>query len=81
VIAKAEHISWHADGVAAALDGADGRARRHDQRDGEERRSQVDTLIGQIVKDSPLNVIELNGAMNARIREAINSLQGRVTPE
>lgn len=52
-----------------------------DQRDGEERRSQVDTLIGQIVKDSALNVIELNGAMNARIREAINSLQGRVTPE
>jgi len=52
-----------------------------DQRDGEERRSQVDSLIGQIVKESGLTVIELRGSIELRIREAINNLQGRVTPE
>lgn len=52
-----------------------------DQRDGEERRSQVDSLIGQIVQESGLTVIELRGSIEMRIREAINSLQGRVTPE
>ena len=52
-----------------------------DQRDGEERRSEVDSLIGQIVKESSLTVIELHGSIEMRVREAINSLQGRVTPE
>jgi nicotinamide riboside kinase len=52
-----------------------------DQRDGEERRSQVDSLIGQIVTDTGLDVVELQGIIDTRIREAINSLQGRVTPE
>jgi nicotinamide riboside kinase len=52
-----------------------------DQRDGEERRSQVDSLIGQIVTDTGLDVVELQGTIDTRIREAINSLQGRVTPE
>jgi nicotinamide riboside kinase len=52
-----------------------------DQRDGEERRSQVDALIGQIVIDTGLDVVELQGTIDTRIREAINSLQGRVTPE
>jgi len=51
------------------------------QRDGEERRSQVDALIGQIVTESGLTVVELNGSIDTRIREAINSVQGRVTPE
>jgi len=51
------------------------------QRDGEERRSQVDSLIGQIVTDTGLDVVELQGTIDTRIREAINSLQGRVTPE
>ena len=51
------------------------------QRDGEERRSQVDALIGHIVTESGLTVVELNGSIDTRIREAINSVQGRVTPE
>ena len=51
------------------------------QRDGEERRSQVDALIGKIVTESGLTVVELNGSIDTRIREAINSVQGRVTPE
>ena len=51
------------------------------QRDGEERRSQVDSLIGQIVTDTGLDIVELQGTIDTRIREAINSLQGRVTPE
>ena len=51
------------------------------QRDGEERRSQVDALIGHIVTESGLTVVELNGSIDTRIREAISSVQGRVTPE
>lgn len=52
-----------------------------DQRDGEERRDQVDALIEQIVMDSGLTVIELHGSIESRIREAIDSLEGRVTPK
>lgn len=52
-----------------------------DQRDGEERRSQVDAVIGQAVHDYGLPVIELHGSIDDRIREAIDSLRGRVTPE
>ena len=52
-----------------------------EQRDGEERRTQVDVLIDQVVRDSGLSVIELRGSVETRMREAIDSLQGRVTPE
>ena len=52
-----------------------------DQRDGIERRDQVDALIGEIVSDSGLAVIDLHGSIDIRIREAIDSLQGRVTAE
>lgn len=52
-----------------------------DQRDGEQRRSQVDALIEQVVLESGLPVIELRGSIESRSREAIHSLQGRVTPE
>lgn len=52
-----------------------------DQRDGEDRRSQVDSLIAQTVRETGLPVIELSGSIESRSREAINSLQGRVTPE
>lgn len=51
------------------------------QRDGEERRSQVDALIAQIVREAGLPAIELRGSIENREREAIDSLQGRVTPE
>ena len=52
-----------------------------DQRDGIARRDQVDALIAEIVSESDLAVIELGGSIDLRIREAIDSLQGRVTPE
>ncbi len=52
-----------------------------DQRDGEERRAQVDELIGQVVSESGLFVIELHGSIDNRVREAIDSLRRRVTPE
>jgi nicotinamide riboside kinase len=52
-----------------------------DQRDGEERRAQVDELIGQVVRESGLSVIELTGSIDHRIREAIDSVHKRVTPE
>lgn len=52
-----------------------------DQRDGEERRAQVDALIEHVVRDSGLTVIELSGSVDERIATAIRGLQGRVTPE
>ncbi len=52
-----------------------------EQRDGEDRRTQVDELIAGVVSESGLSVIELHGSIESRSREAINSLQGRVTPE
>lgn len=51
------------------------------QRDGEQRRSQIDALIEQIVLESGLDVVGLDGSIEMRTREAINSLRGRVTPE
>ena len=51
------------------------------QRDGRERREQVDMLIGEVVRDSGLAVIELKGSIDDRIRSAIGDLRGRVTPE
>jgi nicotinamide riboside kinase len=52
-----------------------------DQRDGEQRRAQVDELIGQVVRESGLSVIVLTGSIDHRIREAIDSVRRRVTPE
>ncbi len=51
------------------------------QRDGLERREQVDALIDEIVRDCGLQVIELRGSIDERIVTAIDSLQGRVTAE
>jgi nicotinamide riboside kinase len=51
------------------------------QRDGLERQEQVDALIDEIVRDSGLHVIPLRGSIDERIVTAIDSVQGRVTPE
>lgn len=58
-------LMWEADGI---------------QRDGEERRQQVDDLIAQAVRDFHLPVTELRGDLDARVRAAIDGLHGRVTP-
>lgn len=52
-----------------------------DQRDGPERRNQVDALIGEIVRESGLTVIELHGSVDERIVTAISGLRGRVTAQ
>lgn len=51
------------------------------QRDGQERRQQVDDLISEIVRDAGLPIVELRGSAEERIALAIGSLEGRVTPE
>jgi nicotinamide riboside kinase len=50
---------------------ADGR-----QRDGEEYRARVDSLIETTLRDRHLAVTELTGDRETRIREAIDSLRG-----
>jgi len=51
------------------------------QRDGVERRQQVDALIQQVIRESALPVFELSGSIEERIQAAIGDLAGRVTPE